>query len=649
MSLKAELETWGAALKAYDEQDYERSIELFDGIADTSKILCNVGLIYATIGEHELAVKNFATACKLDPHLAIGYFQAGVSNFLLKRYKVAYNDFEEALLHLRLNKNIDYEQLGLKFQLWRAEVLFNKGLCQIYMGNMDLGMRDLDAANQFKALDEHDVISEAITERGQGYTVFSIPVGILYRPADSKLNNVKTKDYMGKATLVAATEAKDAYTDFVGVRRLQDGLGPTGQRLDRPSTESSSPPPSFVSNVSSGNLPRRTSSLSRTPVYNSRARFNSTNDAPGSPPLPDVPRNGSTPPGSQQLPAIFRSTTVSGNGRPSNADDGRRPSAPGALSSPFRPDPSGVPKRSNTMAPTGSAGRNRAGSSDNRLNVEPQRRPSRPNSPLRIERQQQQANAPSTGTTIVSLGVFSTPLGLRPDNNVRPDNNESSGDDGDPRDRRPEPESRGVTQFYDSYFGKSGTSGDETDNTLGDARVSQSETEPEIRRVAAWTSKTVAGASPDVPPSRTTSMAKRAVRKTPSRKTSNVTPTQRPSRGEVGSNGSVSQYDEDESRSNSFDGSWKIRIRIHYRDELRGMAIAPQCSFEEFQAMIVLKFGVQWSKLVIKFNDEDGGKISLKDAMDWDMAVEVSRASSPGGSEPLGKSEGKLEVWLSDL
>ena len=29
MSLKAELETWAAALKAYDEEDFERSLELF--------------------------------------------------------------------------------------------------------------------------------------------------------------------------------------------------------------------------------------------------------------------------------------------------------------------------------------------------------------------------------------------------------------------------------------------------------------------------------------------------------------------------------------------------------------------------------------------------------------------------------------------
>ena len=32
--------------------------------------------------------------------------------------------------------NRNYEQLGLKFKLFSAEVLFNKGLSLIYMGNV---------------------------------------------------------------------------------------------------------------------------------------------------------------------------------------------------------------------------------------------------------------------------------------------------------------------------------------------------------------------------------------------------------------------------------------------------------------------------------------------------------------------------------
>lgn len=71
MSLKAELETWAAALKAYDEEDFEKALDLFGRIADSSKILTNMGLIYATLGEHEAAVEHFNNATMLDQYLAV--------------------------------------------------------------------------------------------------------------------------------------------------------------------------------------------------------------------------------------------------------------------------------------------------------------------------------------------------------------------------------------------------------------------------------------------------------------------------------------------------------------------------------------------------------------------------------------------------
>lgn len=52
----------------------------------------------------------------------------------------------------------------------------------------------------------------------QGYTVFSIPVGVVYRPNSAKVKNLKTKDYLGKARLVAASDSANAFTDFAGAK-----------------------------------------------------------------------------------------------------------------------------------------------------------------------------------------------------------------------------------------------------------------------------------------------------------------------------------------------------------------------------------------------------------------------------------------------
>jgi hypothetical protein len=110
-----------------------------------------------------------------------------------------------------------YEQIGLKFKLYSAEVLFNKGLCKIYLGRLQEGLMDMQDARRDAVTEEHGVIDDAIRDRGDRYTVFSIvrfllvevgtiltcittkPVGVLFRPSENKLKNSKAKDYMGTA------------------------------------------------------------------------------------------------------------------------------------------------------------------------------------------------------------------------------------------------------------------------------------------------------------------------------------------------------------------------------------------------------------------------------------------------------------------
>lgn len=159
---------------------------------------------------------------RLDQYLAVAYFQQGVSNFLMGDFEEALANFNDTLLYLRGNNNIDYEQLGLKFKLYSCEVLFNRGLCYIYLQQKDAGMQDLSFAAKEKVVPDHDVIDEAIREEAEGYTVFSIPVGIVYRPNDAKVKNLKTKDYLGKARLVAASDRQNAFTGFAGseIKRL---------------------------------------------------------------------------------------------------------------------------------------------------------------------------------------------------------------------------------------------------------------------------------------------------------------------------------------------------------------------------------------------------------------------------------------------
>jgi len=47
-----------AALGHYDNNEFDEALKEFDGISDTSKILFNCGVIHATLGEHEKAVRT---------------------------------------------------------------------------------------------------------------------------------------------------------------------------------------------------------------------------------------------------------------------------------------------------------------------------------------------------------------------------------------------------------------------------------------------------------------------------------------------------------------------------------------------------------------------------------------------------------------
>lgn len=47
-----------AALASYDNNEFDEALKVFDQISDTSKILFNCGVIHATLGEHEKAVRK---------------------------------------------------------------------------------------------------------------------------------------------------------------------------------------------------------------------------------------------------------------------------------------------------------------------------------------------------------------------------------------------------------------------------------------------------------------------------------------------------------------------------------------------------------------------------------------------------------------
>jgi neutrophil factor 2 len=79
--------------------------------------------------------------------------------------------------------------------------------------------------------------------------------------------------------------------------------------------------------------------------------------------------------------------------------------------------------------------------------------------------------------------------------------------------------------------------------------------------------------------------------------------------------------------------------QIHFEDEVRGMAIEPELPFQEFVQRVASKFERGPREIRLKFKDEDGGKVSLQDESDYDLAIETAREHAKG------RPEGKLEMW----
>ncbi|KAI1320198.1 hypothetical protein EDD11_001803 [Mortierella claussenii] len=234
--LKHELDQWNEGVIAFDQGLYEDALEIFEPIADSAKIHFNIGVVLATVGDFEGASMAYEQATKLDQYLAIAYFQNGVANVALENYAKALTCFHDAYLYLRGNMVIDYTQLGLEFKLYSCQVLFNRALCYIELGEMDLGMTDLWRATREKQTKAHDILDQALRDKGRDCTVFTVPQGVLYRPAESKVKNSKKKDYLGNSKVIAAVDATDQFAGFKGMSAWQVQMsGPTNvAAIDEP-------------------------------------------------------------------------------------------------------------------------------------------------------------------------------------------------------------------------------------------------------------------------------------------------------------------------------------------------------------------------------------------------------------------------------
>ncbi|MCJ1464176.1 hypothetical protein MMC07_002789 [Pseudocyphellaria aurata] len=604
MSLKQEIETWVQALGHYDNNEFEESLKTFDSISDTSKILFNCGVIHATLGEHDKAVECYQRAVRLDHYLAVAYFQQGVSNFLVADFEEALANFNDTLKFLRGNTFIDYDQLGLKFKLFSCEVLFNRGLSYIYMGQIQTGLADLNYAAKEKVTSDHDVIDEAIREEAENYTVFSIPVGVVYRPNSAKVKNLKTKDYLGKARLIAAADQGNTFTGFAGSEAKKNVIAVDTSKDDRPLDSISF----AASNLVKPGLQSRSRQQSEPPV--NRNMF-----PPTPPPDPDqvrptfVPLSTSPPPNPPALNLTTRPTMTA--------------RANSVRNQPPRPE------RLDLSKPVLNRDKELPRLGVIRTASEP-RGPKRTYSSPRSHRD----GPPSRGR----LFMEATPV------------RNSNGPEAD-IDEYPE-------ELYEMYSAPNNRHPDRaSDGHQHPQPQQQPQPQPQppappthVRRPSKvrhrsrsrqrphYISENISENGEDAdPPSNTSSLSDFDILNNASGTLPRPAPRPPSSRHRSRSRGTSRSRRPLELELKS------IRVKVHSGDDTRYIMVAPQVAFEDFVDRVREKFGIR-TRFKLKVRDE-GDLITMGDRDDWDMAVQSVRKEA--GKE--GEEMGKMEIWIQEV
>ncbi len=72
------------------------------------------------------------------------------------------------------------------------------------------------------------------------------------------------------------------------------------------------------------------------------------------------------------------------------------------------------------------------------------------------------------------------------------------------------------------------------------------------------------------------------------------------------------------------------------------MALDPNVPYDDFIDKLCRKFERSFGGLAVRFKDEDGQMINMRDESDYELAIETARESA------RGKPEGRLEVWCDD-
>ncbi|XP_068020265.1 NADPH oxidase activator 1 isoform X3 [Melanerpes formicivorus] len=196
MAYRELVRRWHEGVLAADAERWDAALETFAGIPEPPSRICfDIGCVELLAGRPRQALRAFNRTVEKDNSLAVGYFQRGFVHLQLEMYEEALSDYQMAFNHLRKNPFIDYKQLGLRHILYAWEDCLPLEPMQV-------------------------------------------PLRELFRPRKKEVEQLASKDFLGKPKVISSIVPDDEYFGFEPLRFQRQGCSHAGADALRDSEES---------------------------------------------------------------------------------------------------------------------------------------------------------------------------------------------------------------------------------------------------------------------------------------------------------------------------------------------------------------------------------------------------------------------------